>query len=60
MMDSTERVLDKITVDLYNKKVVVRGDEGSIVTFKASSINELVDFIGKCKELVGTEYVTMR
>jgi hypothetical protein len=60
MVDSTERVLDKISVDLYNKKVVVRGDEGSIVTFKASSINELVDFIGKCKELVKTDHVTMR
>jgi hypothetical protein len=60
MVDSTERVLDKITVDLYNKKVVVRGDEGSTVTFRASSINELVDLIGKCKELVKTEYVTVR
>jgi hypothetical protein len=60
MMYSNERVLDKISVDLYNKKVVIRGDEGALVTFKASSINELVDLIGKCKELVGTEYVTMR
>ena len=59
-MCSNERVLDKITVDLYNKKVVVRGDEGALVTFKASSINELVDFISKCKELIGTEYVTVR
>jgi len=60
MMYSNERVLDKITVDLYNKKVVVRGDEGALVTFKASSINELVDLIGKCKELVKTEHLTVR
>jgi hypothetical protein len=59
-MDSTERVLDKITVDLYNKKVVVRGDEGSTVIFRASSINELIDLVDKCKKLVKTEYVTVR
>jgi hypothetical protein len=59
-MCSNERVLDKISVDLYNKKVVIRGDEGALVTFKASSINELVDLIDKCKELVGTDHVTMR
>jgi len=60
MVDSNERVLDKISVDLYNKKVVVRGDEGSTVIFRASSINELIDLVDKCKKLVKTEYVTVR
>ena len=59
-MYSNERVLDKISIDLYNKKVMIRGDEGALVTFKASSINELVDLMNKCKELIGTEYVTVR
>ena len=59
-MYSNERVLDKISVDLYNKKVVVMGDEGSLVAFKASSINELIDLMNECKRLVGTEYVTVR
>jgi hypothetical protein len=60
MVDSTERVLDKITVDLYNKKVVVMGDEGSLVAFKASSINELIDLMNECKRLLKVENVTIR
>jgi len=60
MMCSNERVLDKITVDLYNKKVVVRGDEGSLVAFKASSINELINLMNECKRLLKVENVTVR
>jgi len=60
MMYSNERVLDKITVDLYNKKVVVMGDEGSLVAFKASSINELIDLMNECKRLLKVENVTVR
>jgi hypothetical protein len=60
MVDSTERVVDKITVDLYNKKVVVMGDEGSLVAFKASSINELIDLMNECKRLLKVENVTIR
>jgi hypothetical protein len=59
-MYSNERVLDKITVDLYNKKVVVMGDEGSLVAFKASSINELIDLMNECKRLLKVENVTIR
>ena len=59
-MYSNERVLDKITVDLYNKKVVVTGDEGSLVAFKASSINELIDLMNECKRLLKVENVTIR
>jgi hypothetical protein len=59
-MCSNERVLDKITVDLYNKKVVVRGDEGSLVAFKASSINELINLMNECKRLLKVENVTVR
>jgi hypothetical protein len=59
-MYSNERVLDKITVDLYNKKVMVMGDEGSLVAFKASSINELIDLMNECKRLLKVENVTIR
>ena len=59
-MYSNERVLDKITVDLYNKKVVVMGDEGSLVAFKASSINSLIDLMNECKKLLKVENVTVR
>ena len=60
MPDNTTKLLDIITVDLYNKKVIVRGEDQSIITFKCSSINELVELIDQCKKMLKTENVIVR
>jgi len=60
MVDSSEQVLDKITVDLYNKKVFMRGSEGSRVVFKCSSVTELINLINKCKKLLKVDNVIVR
>jgi len=59
-MISNERVLDKIIVDLYNKKVIIRSEEDSTIVFKCSTINELVEFIEKCKGLLNTDNIIYR
>ena len=60
MPDNTTKLLDIITVDLYNKKVIVRGEDQSIITFKCSSINELVELIDQCKKMLKTENIIVR
>lgn len=50
-----EQALDKITVDLYNKKVIIRGQEGTTLTFRCATINELVDLKEKCARLLKTD-----
>jgi len=60
MMDSNEQMLDKISIDVYNKKVIARGNDGSMLAFKCSSINELIDLMNECKRLLRTEHVTVR
>ena len=60
MPDNTTKLLDIITVDLYNKKVIGRGEDQSIITFKCSSINELVELIDQCKKMLKTENVIVR
>ncbi len=55
-----EQVLDKIAIDLYNKKIFIRGDEGTNITFKCSTINELIDLKQKCAKLLKTENFTYR
>ena len=55
-----EQALDKITIDLYNKKVIVRGEEGTTLTFKCSTINELVDLKQKCAILLKTDSFVYR
>jgi hypothetical protein len=59
-MIGNERVLDKITVDLYNKKVIIRGEEDSQIIFKCSSINEFCELLDKCKKLLKTDNVICR
>ena len=59
-MIDDEKVIDKISVDLYNKKVIMRGSGDSVVIFKCSSMNELIDLMDKCKKLLKTEYVAIR
>jgi hypothetical protein len=60
MVDSSEQVLDKITVDLYNKKVVMRGSEGSRVVFKCSSVTEMIHLMNECKRLLKVDNVIVR
>jgi hypothetical protein len=60
MVDSSEQVLDKITVDLYNKKVFMRGSEGSRVVFKCSSVTELIHLMNECKRLLKVDNVIVR
>jgi hypothetical protein len=54
------KLVDKIIVDLYNKKVLLRGDDNSVVTLKCSSINELVELIEECKKLLKTDNILVR
>jgi hypothetical protein len=60
MVDSSEQVLDKITVDLYNKKVFMMGSEGSRVVFKCSSVTELIHLMNECKRLLKVDNVIVR
>jgi hypothetical protein len=59
-MIDDEQVIDKISIDLYNKKVIMRGNGDSIVIFKCSSINELIDLMNECKRLLKIENVAIR
>lgn len=60
MLDKTTKLLDIITVDLYNKKVIVKGEDSSVITFKCSTINELIELIDQCKKMLKTENVRVR
>ena len=60
MLDKTTKLLDIITVDLYNKKVIVRGEDSSVITFKCSTINELVELVEQCKKMLKSDKVIVR
>lgn len=55
-----EQALDIITVDLYNKKVIIRGEDGATITFKCSTINELVDLKNQCSKLLKSQNFVIR
>ncbi len=55
LQNNFEQALDKIAVDLYNKKVIIRGEEGTTITFKCATINELVELKEKCSKLLRSE-----
>lgn len=55
LQNTSEQALDKVVIDLYNKKVIIRGAEGTTLTFKCATINELVDLKEKCSKLLNTE-----
>jgi len=55
LQNQSEQALDKISIDLYNKKVIIRGQEGTLIKFKCSTINELVELKEKCSKLLKTE-----
>ena len=60
LQNPSEQALDKICIDLYNKKVTIRGENGTTLTFKCSTINELVDLKQKCSSLLKSENFSYR
>ena len=55
LQNPSEQTLDKISIDLYNKKVIIRGENGTTLTFRCATINELVDLKEKCGKLLKTD-----
>ena len=55
LQNQSEQALDKISVDLYNKKIIIRGEDGTIITFKCATINELVELKDKCSKLLKSD-----
>jgi len=60
MIDKNTKVLDIITVDLYNKKIILRGEDQSVITFRCSSITELMELLEQCKKMLKTDNVRVR
>ncbi len=60
MIKNNEKLLDKITVDLYNRKIILRSEENSLVVFKCSSVNSLIELIQKCTDLLKTDNIYCR
>jgi hypothetical protein len=59
-MNLSEDVESKVIADLYNKKVIIHGVEGTTVKFKCATINEFVELIDKCKKLLKTDNLIIR
>ena len=59
-MISNEQVIDKITTDLYNKKIIIRGEDNSTIVLKCSTINEFFDLLDKCRKLLKTDTIICR
>lgn len=55
-----EQALDTITVDLYNKKVIIRGENKTVITFKCATINELVELKDQCGKLLKSNNFIIR
>lgn len=60
MIDKNTKILDIITVDLYNKKVILKGEDQSVITFKCSSITELMELLEQCKKMLNSDNVRVR
>jgi hypothetical protein len=60
MLEKSTKLLDIIRVDLYNKKIVVEGEDKSVITLKCGSINELIELLDQCKKLIKTDNVILR
>jgi hypothetical protein len=57
---SNEQVVDKISVDLYNKKIFIHGEDGANVIFRCATVNELVELLDECKKLLKTDIIKYR
>jgi hypothetical protein len=55
-----EQALDTITIDLYNKKVIIQGEDGTTITFKCGTINELVELKDQCGKLLKSRNFVIR
>ena len=55
LKNPSEQALDRISLDLYNKKVIIRGEDGTTITFKCATINEFVELKEKCSKLLKSE-----
>jgi len=55
LKNPSEQALDRISIDLYNKKVTIRGEDGTAITFRCATINELVDLKKECSQLLKSE-----
>jgi len=60
LKNPSEQALDIITVDLYNKKVIIRGAEETLITFKCATINELVALKNQCGKLLKSQNFIVR
>lgn len=60
MINSNETVIDKIVVDLYNRKVIVKSNNNTTVILKCSSITELTNLVRKCREMLKVNNVVVR
>lgn len=60
LINPSERALDKITVDLYNNKVIVHGSEDTTLTFRCSSVTEMINLMQECKRILKTDNVIIR
>ena len=60
MFDKSTKLLDIIRIDLYNKKIIVEGEDSSVITLKCGSINELIELLDQCKKLIKTDNVILR
>ena len=60
LKNPSEQALDIITVDLYNKKVIIRGEDATIITFKCATINELVELKNQCGKLLKSQNFVFR
>jgi hypothetical protein len=60
LQNPSESALDIITVDLYNKKVIIRGEDETTITFKCATINELVELKDQCSKLLKSRNFVIR
>jgi hypothetical protein len=60
LQNPLETALDTISIDLYNKKVFITGSEGTSLTFKCATINELVELKEQCAKLLKTKHFLVR
>lgn len=60
LKNPSEQALDIITVDLYNKKVIIRGEDDTLITLKCATINELVELKNQCGKLLKSQNFIVR
>lgn len=54
-MIGNEQVSNRIIIDVLSKKITIKGEEGSSIVFRCSTINELVELKEKCSLLLKSQ-----